>query len=263
LVTDNIIIGGLVAPAMVVPFLLTQQLAILAQRQLQGVGNASWAGLIELQLQGKTELFNQRLIELTRLIAILAVAVLIPICAYDLNFIGLWVGPQRFGGESLVVLASLNAFLLAIFSLWTWCINGIGEVRMVMPGIAVQTAINFALSILLTLKLGLIGPVLGTTFGFLSVSIWYLPMLMHRRFDTRALDLFTAVGWPVASALPFAAIVWSLSRTLPVHGWFDMAAEMSVAALGYLVVWWAVGLSAGEKSLWRQRINLLIPRGSY
>ena len=260
--TDNIIIGGLLAPAMVVPFLMTQQLAILAQRQLQGIGNASWAGLVELQIQGKNELFNQRLIELTRLIAILAVAVLIPICIYDRQFIRLWVGEQRFGGDFVVILAAINAFLLAIFSLWTWCINGIGEVRRVLPGIAVQTVINFALSIVLTLKLGLVGPLLGTTFGFISVSIWYLPMLLRRRFETRAIDLYAAAGWPVASALPFAAIVWSLSRTLPVHGWFDMAAEMSVVAVGYLVVWWLVGLSAGEKSLWLQRMSLLIPRSS-
>ena len=263
LLTDNIIIGGLLAPALIVPFLLTQQLAILAQRQLQGIGNATWAGLIELQLQGNTELFNQRLVELTRLVAILGIAVLIPICVYDRHFVGLWVGEQRFGGDSLVILAAINAFLLAIFSLWTWCINGIGEVRTILPGIAAQSAINFALSILLTLKLGLIGPLLGTTFGFLSVSIWYLPILLRRRFETRAVDLFSAMGWPLASALPFVAIVWSLSRTLPVHGWFDMAVEMSATALGYLATWWLVGLSAGEKSLWLQRMNLLLPRGSW
>lgn len=262
LVTDNIIIGGLLSPAMVVPFFLTQQLAVLARRQLQSIGNASWAGLVELQVQDQKALFNARLIELTRLIAILAIAALIPVCVYDRNFITLWVGNQRYGGDALVLIAALNGFLLPIFSLWAWCINGSGQVRLIVPGLVVQTAINLVLSILLTIRFGLVGPVLGTTLGFVSVSSWYLPRLLNRCFATSLVELFKATAWPAASALPFAVVVWCISRALPVSGWFDMAAEMSIAALGYLVAWWLVGLSAGEKDLWIQRANLFIPRDS-
>jgi O-antigen/teichoic acid export membrane protein len=263
LLTDNILIGGLISPAMVVPFFLTQQLAVLARRQLQAIGNASWAALVELEVQGQRTIFNQRLIELTRLIAILAVAALVPIAIYDRDFITLWIGARRYGGDALVLVAAVNAFLLAIFSLWAWCINGTGQVRLIMPGLLWQTGINVVLSILLTLKLGIIGPVLGTTVGFLSVSAWYLPRLLTRLFDTKSHDLYKAAGWPMASAVPFTFAVWWMSRMFPVGGWIDMAAEMSIAALGYLIVWWLVGLSAGEKDLWLQRVNLLIPRDSY
>ncbi len=263
LVTDNIIVGGLLSPAMVVPFFLTQQLPVLARRQLQGIGNASWAGLAELHVQGESEVFNQRLIELTRLIAVLAVAALAPIVVFDRKFIGLWVGGARYAGDTLVVIAAINAFLLAIFSLWGWCINGIGQVRMIMPGLVVQTAINFVFSIALTLKVGILGPVLGTTLGFVCVSSWYLPKLLHQCFATSPLDLARAAGWPIVSALPFAVLVWLMARSFPPRGWVDMAAEMSAAALAYLAAWWLVGLSRHEKDLWLQRINVLIPRDSY
>ena len=263
LLTDNIIIGGLLSPALVVPFFLTQRLAIMTQHELQGIGNASWAALAELQVQGNTGVFNLRLIELTRLVAILAAASLVPIAVYDHNFVALWVGHQRFGGDALSIIAALNAFLLAIFSLWGWCIYGTGRVRMIMPGLIAQTVINFSLSIILTLKLGLIGPVLGTLAGFVSVSIWYLPMLLHGCFATSPMELFKASALPIVSAVPFAAAVWWMSRAFPVTGWFDMALQTSLAALAYLALWWMVGLSAGEKELWLSRVRGLVPGSSY
>jgi O-antigen/teichoic acid export membrane protein len=263
LVTDNIIIGGLLSPALVVPFFLTQQLAVLVQRQLQGIGNASWAGLAELHVHGDSSLFNQRLIELTRLIGVLGVAALIPIMAFDRTFIALWIGEERYGGDWLIVLAALNAFLLAIFSLWAWCINGTGRVRMIMPGMLVQTGINLMFSIVLTIEWGLIGPVLGTTLGFFAVSVWYLPLLLKRCFATSPAALLKAAVWPMLSAIPFGIGVWFVALAFPAHGWLEMAVEMSLAAVSYLAVWWLVGLSAREKDLWLQRFSLLIPRESY
>ncbi|MGO9604274.1 MAG: lipopolysaccharide biosynthesis protein [Candidatus Binataceae bacterium] len=263
LLTDNIIIGGLLSPALVVPFLVTQRLAVMTQHELQGIGNASWAALAELQAQRNTDVFNLRLIELTRLVGILAAASLIPIVVYDHNFVSLWVGHQRFGGDALSIIAALNAFLLAIFSLWAWCIYATGRVRMIMPGLIAQTVINFSLSIVLTLKLGLVGPVLGTLAGFVSVSIWYLPLLLHRCFATSPMELFKATALPIVSAVPFAAAVWWMSEVFPVKGWFDMALEMSLAALAYLALWWMVGLSAGEKELWLSRVRGLVPGNSY
>jgi len=102
LLTDNILIAYLLGPALVVPFFLTQRLALLAQGQLQGIGNASWAALVELHLAGDHGKFNQRLIELTHVAATLGVAVLVPIAAYNHHFVSLWVGAGRFGGDRRV-----------------------------------------------------------------------------------------------------------------------------------------------------------------
>jgi O-antigen/teichoic acid export membrane protein len=263
LVTDNIVVGGLLSPAMVVPFFFSQQLAVLAQRQLQGIGNASWAALVELDVEGKHEVFNQRLVELTRLIAILAVAALVPIVVYDREFISLWIGRERYGGDALIAVAALNAFLLAIFSLWAWCINGTGRVGLIMPGMIAQTVINLSLSLLLTFRAGMLGPLLGTTIGFLSVSIWYLPMLLRRCFGTSPGDLMRAAALPALSAAPFFAGVYALARSFPPSGWIDMGAEMVAVAIAYLAIWWIAGLTARERELWVQRLHLLIPGGSY
>jgi O-antigen/teichoic acid export membrane protein len=259
LLTDNILIGAFLSPSLIVPFYITQRLATLGQRELQGIGNASWAALAELHAQGQIEVFNRRVVELTRLIAILAVAGLIPVVSYNNHFVALWVGSQRYGGDPLTVIAAINASMLAIFSLWGWCVNGTGQVREIMPGLVVQTAINFALSVILTLRLGLLGPVLGTLAGFLTISSWYLPWLLHRLFGTSLVELIMAVVVPVISAIPFALIVRWLCHTFPAHGWIELAMEMGGSAAAFLGLWWLIGLSAAERVLWLRRAYSLAP----
>ena len=261
--TDSAIVAAFMSPALVVPFYVTQRLAVLGSRELCGIGTASWAGLVELHAQGQQHLFNARLSELTRLISILGVAVLVPIVAYNHHFVTLWVGSQRYGGELLVLAAAASGLLLAIFSLWGWCINGTGHIRAVMPGLVAQTVINVSFSVILTVKLGLIGPVLGTLVGFIAVSSWYFPWLLHRLFETSLVELFKATALPLISGIPFALMVWWMSRALPPRGWIDMGIEMIGAAAVYLLSWWLIGLSSVEKELWSQRARTLMPRSFY
>ncbi len=263
LLTDNIIIAALLSPALVVPFFITQRLAALLQRELQGIGNASWVALTELYARGQTAGFNSGLIELTKLVAILAVAALVPIVAYNRYFVTMWVGERRYGGDLLTALAGLNAFLLALVSLWCWCIAGTGHVVEMVPGMLAQTVLNLALSLVFTIKFGLIGPVLGTLTALVLVSTWYIPMLLRRLFNISLMDLATAALVPVASAAPFSGVIWLMSRALPPRGWCEMSSEMILAALGYLVSWWIVGLSSVERHRWWQRMQALVPEGAW
>ena len=107
LLTDNIVIGSLLSASAIVPFFLTQRLAQLAvQSQLQAIGSATWAGLAELHARGERELFQARLIELTRTVVILGMCVLVPIVAYNRAFVRLWVGEDQFAGIVLTALAA-------------------------------------------------------------------------------------------------------------------------------------------------------------
>src|SRR5258708_18314966 len=62
LLTDNIVVAAMLGPVMAVPLFLTQRLLLMAQGQLQGLGNASWAGLAELYSRGETDTFRRRII---------------------------------------------------------------------------------------------------------------------------------------------------------------------------------------------------------
>ena len=114
LLSDSIVVGLILSPALVTILFVTQRLVTIVQGQLLGIGNASWAALAELHGRGEHEVFNRRLVELSRVVAILAVTVLGPILAFNSQFIALWLGAGRDGGELIVVAAATNARLVAL-----------------------------------------------------------------------------------------------------------------------------------------------------
>jgi len=258
LLTDNIIVAGLLGPAIVVPFFLTQRLATLAQRELQGIGNASWAALAELYSRDELTTFNQRLLELTMLVTVVGTAVLVPLAACNLYFMALWVGSARYGGNSVTMLASINALLLAIFSLWGWSVSGTGQISKMVGAMGLQTIINFTCSILLTRSLGVIGPLLGTLLSFLSVSVWYLPLLLRRLFGISLKKLIGAVAMPLGLGLPYALMVWCLARSREETGMLDATVQIAALALVYLASCWLMVLSGLERARWTQRMRMTL-----
>jgi len=258
LMTDNIVVSGLLSPALVTPFVLTQRLTSLAQRELQTIGNASWAALAELSVQGRKDVFSRRLLELTRLVAVVGLAALIPIVAFNRQFVSLWVGRGRYAGDLITALAAANALLQAIFSLWGWCVTGTGQVQRILPMTIVQTMLNLVLSIAFTFAVGLAGPLLGTTVAFLAVSVWYMPRLMSEMFGVPASSLVFSVGSPVALALPYAAVVGWLVRSYGAAGWFGVAYQMSAAAVVYLLLAWLIVFYPEDRASLISRFRLVV-----
>jgi O-antigen/teichoic acid export membrane protein len=257
LLSDNILVAFMMNPAAVVPFYLTQRLASMAQREMQGIGNASWAGMGEIFAQHETQLFRNRLIELTRLVAIVGVAALVPISIYNRYFITLWVGADHYGGYLLTTIASINAFLLAVFSLWMWCVTSTGSIARLFVPYAVQTAINFVLSVIFTAEFGLIGPVLGTLVGLIAVSAWFLPRLLSDLFGIRPGLLLKAVGAPLLLGLPYLIGAAWMASSYGRSTWLAMALQMSLCALMYLAAAWLVLLDGSERSIWLGRLRVL------
>jgi O-antigen/teichoic acid export membrane protein len=101
-----------------------KRLEVLAQIQIQGIGNATEAALADLYAQGETERFNARLIELTRLVALMGVTFMVAVASYNHHFIKLWVGEDSFGVDGSPV--ACNGFLQGLLSLG-WCFGGTGK----------------------------------------------------------------------------------------------------------------------------------------
>ncbi len=253
LLTDNIVLALMLGPARVVPVFLTQRLAVLAQGQLLGIANASWAALAELHALGRHEVFNARLIELTRLVAGLAVVVLVPIAAYNHHFVRLWVGSQHFGGDAITTLACINAYLVALLSLWGWCFSGSGQIRTLVPVAVAGSVVNIVTSVIATRLIGLPGPLLGTLIGSGTSSLWYFPLALRRTFGTSVPELVRAAAAPLVWGLPIgAALTWFARLHAPV-GWGGLLTESGAVVALLLACWWHLGLTAGERRAFRER----------
>jgi O-antigen/teichoic acid export membrane protein len=256
LYTDNLLIAFFWGPALVVPFFLTQRMAVLAQTQLQGVGNSCWAGLVELASKGPSAVFQRRLIEVTSFVVILGVAVMVPLAAFNRTFITLWVGPEAFGGEAVTILAGVNAVLLAVFSLWGLVLSGAGHVARVVPGVVAATVVNIITSVIGAATIGLPGPVLGTSLSFVLVYSWYFPLLLNSHFQVPWRKLYPAIARPVIIGLPYALLIGWFARAHPPRGWVPLGLEIVSSALIYLLLAWITIFKSAERAEWMHRLRL-------
>jgi O-antigen/teichoic acid export membrane protein len=255
LVSDSVIIAWLLGPMSVTPFFLTQQLPMLMQFLLRGLSNATWAGLVELHTQGQHAVFRQRLLELTGLICGLGVAVLGPVAAYNHHFVRQWVGASADAGEIVTVLACANAWLWALFSLWSWPILGAGHIGRWAPYSAAFILVNVPMSVFATHLCGLPGPLIGSSTGFLLIDAWAMPRVLNRVFALSPTGLWRAALTPLWWGLPYAGAMWYLAHNHRPAGWAALGAEMAAATLGGLALWGRLGVSRELRSKWQSQLQ--------
>jgi O-antigen/teichoic acid export membrane protein len=257
LLSDNIIVGWALGPAAAAPFYLTQRLAAIAGLPLQGLGNATWAALVELHARGDAAGLRARLVELTALVSGLGLALLGPIAAYNGQFIQNWLGSAEYAGDSISVLACVNGWMLSIFSLWGWPLSGTGKIRAWVPYSVAFVLVNFGVSVLATIKLGSAGPLWGTLAGSLSVTSWAMPRVIKQEFGIPLWQLYAAAGRPLLLGAPYSVLIALIARNHTARGWLGLAAEMTAAAAGGFVIWWFAGISRSDRILWRGRISAM------
>jgi O-antigen/teichoic acid export membrane protein len=258
LLTDNLVVAWALGPAAVAAFFLTQRLAQIALGQLQGIGNATWAGLVELYAQRQEENFRERLLELTSLVSSLSICVLAPIAAYNHHFIARWVGAATFAGEAVSVLACVNIWFWAVFSLWGWPISGTGNIRRYMPYAMVCAAVNLAVSIAGVLRFGLVGPLAGTLAGFVLIQSWAMTRVLGQLFGIKAGALWRAALSPFLWGAPLLAALWFVGHRHTPQGWIMLLGEMAVAGMIGLLLWWTIQLPAERRSLWWGRVRIAL-----
>lgn len=260
-VSDYVVVALILGPAAVAPLYLTRRLADLAQGQLLGVGNASWAALADLHAIGDLTTFGQRLIEATKLVATLAIAVLVPIAIYNQTFVELWVGSPHYAGFAITITVVCNAFLLGLLTLWGWAFGGTGKVATLVPVYIAAASLNLVASIVFTLNLGLVGPLLGTLVATVLTSAWYVPVQLKRTFGISLAGIARAVALPLVWGVPYTLAVWWMAARTPSIGWLALAGEMGFATVVYMGIWWIAILDVSERAVYGGRLRTLM-RGS-
>jgi O-antigen/teichoic acid export membrane protein len=253
--SDNILIAWIMGPKVLASFLLTQQLAVVAQAQLKGLGAATWAGLTELHSRGDAAKFEMRLMELTGIVSGLGVAMLTPIAAFNQAFVRAWVGDVVFAGEMVSALACFNALLWAVYALWGWALLGAGQIRRWVPFAALATSVNIVGSVVGTMQWGMAGPLLGTSSSLLLVTAWALPRTLHQAFGIAAGALWQKALAPLRWGVPYAVALWVGSRYWSPEGWLELMAAFGVSTTVGLRSWWKFSVGDAERREWNARLR--------
>ena len=255
LMSDNIIGAFFLGPAAIVPMFLTLRLPQLLQNVMQEVGNASWASLADLHARGFHDVFNDRIVSLTKGLGVLGMVGMLPLLAFNQHFVALWVGSHQFGGMALNVVGALTAYSIGIIMLWRWAFTGTGRVRKLAPLSISNTTLNIGLSCYLTWRYGIIGPPLGTLLSNSLTSFVALPILMHRNFNTPVRPLMVAALKPLVILSPFGVLAAFFGGRLESIGWIGLLSSMTAlaaagAAFGYWFIW-----DLEERRFWRDKAS--------
>ena len=261
LYADNAVIACLLGSRTVAAFFLTQRLIVLIQGQICAVGGSSWASLLDLHGRGERGRFNDQLVRLTTMVVVLGVAAMAPLVAFNRTFISLWVGPQQYAGDTVTTLATLNAVLLAVISLWGLVVAGAGCVADMVPINLLAAAINVPVSIVFTFMLGISGPLWGTLLAFVGAYSWSVPRLLNRRFGTSIPEIARAVLLPFIVGAPYTIMISLWARTNQPRGWFDLILSMATASVAYVLVAWCTIFTRTERAFWIERSRHLISWG--
>ena len=263
LMTDDLVVAGLLGPTAVASFFLTQRVIVVAGTQVLAIGGATWAGLIDLHFRGERELFVRRFALLTRMTAALGAGLLIPVAMWNRDLIVLWVGSDRYAGVWVTWLAAANAWVFGVVSVWTWQLTAAGLVRATLPAILCSTAVDLGVSLAATAAVGLPGPLIGTTAAFAGINWWWTLLLLHRHLSVSPRLLLAAVVGPGLLAIPYGAGLVVLAKVLPAYDpswprWASLlavAGRLAAASGGYLVLAWFLAFPATDRDEWVGRFR--------
>jgi O-antigen/teichoic acid export membrane protein len=268
LLTDNIVVAAVLGPSAVAPFFVTQRLIALAGTQVQGVANATWAGVIDLYMLGKVELFHRRLLQTTRIATMLGFAVIGPIAVWNSVVIDSWVGSERYGGMGVTWLASINAIMLGSFSVLGWPLMATGKVRDVLRWAIRVAVVNITATVSLTYLIGPTGPLWGTWIAFTFVNIPATLIMMKHHFQLRPRQIILAVLPISIVGIIYTLILVVIRDYLPfppstTSKWLRLLVALSwigVSALAFLPLGWYFGLQSSDRKEWGGRLRGWIVR---
>jgi O-antigen/teichoic acid export membrane protein len=252
--SDNLVVGQALGPAAVSSFFLTQRGAVIAQNQLQGIGQSVWAGLMELQQRGETEKFEIRLAELTSIVSGLGLAILGSIALFNRSFVALWTGAALYAGPAVNWIVCINAWMWSIFSLWNWPIDASGSTRHMVPYAVVGGLVNLGISVAATRVVGISGPLIGTLIVFTAIYSWAIPGILKRVFAIHPLRLISAALQPLSWGVPYLALNYWIFAQYPPSGWVMLAIDSALTASGSILLWWFLTLNHIDRRLWSTRL---------
>lgn len=195
---DQVVIGALIDTTMVTRVFIGQRVALIMQTQLLSLGQSSWASMSHLYFdESRKDLFTKRFYELSKIIAFLAVILLVPVCLLNRSFIILWVGKEQLmETNALIYLAAANAFFHGVLSFWGLIMTVLGKANIITKPFWAQAIINVTASLIGTYYFGGIGPILGTLVSYLFVPFFIYPKLLHEHLSLDYKRLYQTLIFP-------------------------------------------------------------------
>lgn len=228
--SDTLILGFFISPVQVLAFSLTQKLPQMIQENVQSLGNASWATLMDLYRNHSFEVFEKKLHSLSKITVFLTLTGSLPLLFLNQSFISLWIGKEHYAGHTITIIAILNIYFMGLFSLWGWVLSGGGKIRVQIPIYAGNALINITFTLIFIKFIGIEGPILGTLAGFLIIYSLFIPKALEKEYGLSAEKLWRILAIPLLIILPFIIVSIKLQH----HFHFNNLISWFIAYLAFM-----------------------------
>jgi O-antigen/teichoic acid export membrane protein len=241
--SDVLIIGKVLGPFAVVPYVCTGKLISVLSNQPQMLMDLALPGMSEMRYAESKERIQQASTALSQIMLLFSGALACVVLVLNRSFVSWWVGANQYGGFKLTVL------IMALVLLRHWSrtlINTIfsfGYERWISIVSLIDGAVSVSLAIVLVHFLGPIGAPMGGIIGVCLVSLPANLWALSRELNTSAGRLLAPIrGWALRLTL-LALLAALLQRSFSWHSFPVMAGIGVGSLLLYLAFMFPVMLS--------------------
>ena len=240
---NNIVVGAALGTSAVAVYAVTLRLAE-AQRNLSNQFNTlMFPVVVRYGAVNDPDALRRMLIEGTRLALTLVCGLTVCLIGFARPLITRWMGPGFDGAVlPLYVLAVTGIILTGQMPLGN-ILLGTGRHRLVAFVSLAEAVVNFALSILLVRRFGLVGVAFGTAIPVFVANVFVLAPAVCRQLDVSLVGFGRAVATaPLVGAAVSSLAVWVVRTAWPPQSLLAIMVEGAFAGIVYLAALWMLGL---------------------
>lgn len=260
--SDAVVIAAIMPVAQVTFFVIAGNLCQAALSILGGMSRALFPAVAARQAVDGVAGAKTLVLKAVRLGSLIVLPIAVTFLARGRTFIALWMGPSLApGAGAVLVILAAGLCLFASYQVLTTSMMALDLQRSLIPAFVAEAALNFVLSIVLGLAIGVNGVAWGTTIPRLLVSIFCGTWFVRRHFQVPYLE-YAVHAWirPLVSMIPFGVAsvavdrAWSAPNLLVFFA--QVALLLPIAAIGI----WAAALESEERSLLRAGMGAAVGR---
>jgi O-antigen/teichoic acid export membrane protein len=257
LASDVIILGAVVAPAMVTSYVLSGYAARTAQGVHTLAAGAAIPGFGGLLGQGARDRAAQARRELLLITWLFGTVVGATLLLWNRTFVTLWVGAENHAGlvvDVLIVLLFLQTIFIRVDA---YVIDATLRPRLRVIISAGAMVVAIVAGVLLARPFGIAGVCVGLLGGRAVQTIWY-PLLAARSVGgARAVPSWTGPWRRSLTTASLLAAATALSPRIPVAGWFAWGVGVTATAIAVASIAFALGPDRHERHVMLSRLRAL------
>jgi O-antigen/teichoic acid export membrane protein len=254
--SDSIFVSYLYGPAVAAAYFATVVPAQQAWALILRLMNNSVPGLNEVLARGDLEGARSAYYRICRYSLLLAFALSLGILGFNRVLIGIWVGPERYAGDSVSVFLAILVPWSVLENVQIQFLLAIGQAKVLSRLCLLEGCLKIGLSLVLGRLMGPKGVLLGTLGGSLMIApgIWRECL---RSLGASPLAVARASLLPVlVCSIPLGVITVFL-RVIPPVSQAVWALALAIFGAAWCVSGWFGALSAGDQLYLREAVSRL------